>query len=179
MRSVTINRMTFDEFLTPQDIARIVEQVAERINADYAGKSPLFICVLNGAFMYASDLFRHITLPAEITFVRLKSYQGTSSSGEVEFITPLYEPVQGRDVIIIEDIVDTGLTMHSFRRLLSDAGAASVALTTFFFKPEALLYPDARPEYVGKEIPKQFIIGYGLDLDEQARNLDAVYTLRE
>ena len=178
MRSITINNMTFDEFLTPQNIAEIVERVANRINADYEGKTPLFICVLNGAFMYAADLFRHITLPAEITFVRLKSYEGTSSTGEVELITPLYEPVQGRDVIIVEDIVDSGLTMHSFRQMLLDAGAESVALTTFFFKPESLLYPDAKPEYIGMEIPRQFIIGYGLDLDEQARNLDAVYTLR-
>ncbi len=179
MRSVTINNLTFDEFLTPQDIAGIVEHVAKRINADYEGKSPMFICALNGAFVYAADLFRRITLPADITFVRLKSYDGTLSTGEVDLITPLYESVQGRDVIIIEDIVDSGLTMHFFRQMLLDAGAESVALTAFLFKPEALQYEDARPEYIGKEIPKKFIIGYGLDLDDQARNLDAVYQLRE
>ncbi len=179
MRSVTINGMTFDEFLTPKDITDIVERVAQRIEADYEGKNPLFICALNGAFIYAADLFRRVHIPAEITFVRLKSYDGTSSTGEVELITPLYESVQGRDVIIIEDIVDSGLTMHIFRQMLLDAGAESVALTAFLFKPEALQYEDARPEYIGKEIPKKFIIGYGLDLDEQARNLDAVYQLRE
>lgn len=179
MRSVTVNNMVFDEFLTPKDIAAIVERVAERINADYQGKSPLFICALNGAFVYAADLFRRIQVPAEITFVRLKSYDGTSSTGEVELITPLYESVQGRDVIIVEDIVDSGLTMHVFRKMLLEAGAESVALTSFLFKPEALQYEDARPEYIGKEIPKKFIIGYGLDLDDQARNLDAVYQLRE
>lgn len=179
MRSVTINGMTFDEFLTPKDITDIVERVAQRIEADYEGKNPLFICALNGAFIYAADLFRRVHIPAEITFVRLKSYDGTSSTGEVELITPLYESVQGRDVIIIEDIVDSGLTMHIFRQMLLDAGAESVALTAFLFKPAALQYEDARPEYIGKEIPKKFIIGYGLDLDEQARNLDAVYQLRE
>lgn len=179
MRSVTINGMTFDEFLTPKDITDIVERVAQRIEADYEGKNPLFICALNGAFIYAADLFRRVHIPAEITFVRLKSYDGTSSTGEVELITPLYESVQGRDVIIIEDIVDSGLTMHIFRQMLLDAGAESVALTAFLFKPEALQYEDARPEYIGKEIPKKFIIGYGLDLDEQARNLNAVYQLRE
>ncbi len=178
MRSVTYHNMTFDEFLTPKDIEGIVEHVASRINADYEGKSPLFICALNGAFVYAADLFRRIKLPADITFVRLKSYDGTSSTSEVELITPLYEPVQGRDVIIIEDIVDSGLTMHIFRQMLLDAGAESVALTAFLFKPEALQYEDARPEYIGREIPNKFIIGYGLDLDDQARNLDAVYQLR-
>ena len=178
MRSVTYHNMTFDEFLTPKDIEGIVEHVSSRINADYEGKSPLFICALNGAFVYAADLFRRIKLPADITFVRLKSYDGTSSTGEVELITPLYEPVQGRDVIIIEDIVDSGLTMHIFRQMLLDAGAESVALTAFLFKPEALQYEDARPEYIGREIPNKFIIGYGLDLDDQARNLDAVYQLR-
>lgn len=178
MRSVTYHNMTFDEFLTPKDIEGIVEHVASRINADYEGKSPLFICALNGAFVYAADLFRRIKLPADITFVRLKSYDGTSSTGEVELITPLYEPVQGRDVIIIEDIVDSGLTMHIFRQMLLDAGAESVALTAFLFKPEALQYEDARPEYIGREIPNKFIIGYGLDLDDQARNLDAIYQLR-
>lgn len=178
MRSVTYHNMTFDEFLTPKDIEGIVEHVASRINADYEGKSPLFICALNGAFVYAADLFRRIKLPADITFVRLKSYDGTSSTGEVELITPLYEPVQGRDVIIIEDIVDSGLTMHIFRQMLLDAGAESVALTAFLFKPEALQYEDARPEYIGREIPNKFIIGYGIDLDDQARNLDAVYQLR-
>lgn len=178
MRSVTYHNMTFDEFLTPKDIEGIVEHVASRINANYEGKSPLFICALNGAFVYAADLFRRIKLPADITFVRLKSYDGTSSTGEVELITPLYEPVQGRDVIIIEDIVDSGLTMHIFRQMLLDAGAESVALTAFLFKPEALQYEDARPEYIGREIPNKFIIGYGLDLDDQARNLDAVYQLR-
>ena len=178
MRSVTYHNMTFDEFLTPKDIEGIVEHVPSRINANYEGKSPLFICALNGAFVYAADLFRRIKLPADITFVRLKSYDGTSSTGEVELITPLYEPVQGRDVIIIEDIVDSGLTMHIFRQMLLDAGAESVALTAFLFKPEALQYEDARPEYIGREIPNKFIIGYGLDLDDQARNLDAIYQLR-
>lgn len=179
MRTVTFNNMTFREFLTPKDIAGIVESVAKRINADYEGKNPLFICALNGAFIYAADLFRRITPPAEITFVRLKSYDGTSSTGEIELITPLYEPVQGRDVIIIEDIVESGLTMHYFKQTLLEAGAASVAVTSLVFKPASLVYEDARPEYIGKEIPQAFIIGYGLDIDEQARNLDAIYQLQE
>ena len=179
MRSVRINDLTFDEFLTPETIASLVDQVAVRINTDYAGKHPLFVCVLNGAFMYASDLFKRITVPAEITFVRLKSYSGTQTTGKITELIPLQQSVEGRDVIIVEDIVDTGLTMHHFRRMLYEQGAASVALTSFLFKSDSLQYEDAKPEYIGKEIPTKFILGYGLDLDEQARNLDAVYILHQ
>lgn len=179
MRSVRINDLTFDEFLTPDDIARLVDQVAVRINTDYADKHPLFVCVLNGAFMYASDLFKRITVPSEITFIRLKSYSGTQTTGTIRELIPLQQSVEGRDVIIIEDIVDTGLTMHHFRRMLREQGVRSVALTSFLFKSDSLVYEDAKPEYIGIEIPTKFILGYGLDLDEQGRNLDAVYMLRQ
>ena len=120
MQSVTINNLIFDEYLSQQEIAAIVSEVAERINTDYAGREPLFICVLNGAFIYASDLFKHITLPAEITFVRLKSYEGTSTTGKVNMLIPLQVPIKDRDIIVIEDIVDTGLTMHGFIQQLKD-----------------------------------------------------------
>ena len=125
MQIVTVNELTFDEYLSEQEIASLVKDVASRINADYAGKEPLFICVLNGAFMYASDLFKQITVPAEITFVRLKSYEGTATTGKVNMLIPLQVPVEGRDVIIVEDIVDTGLTMHGFMQQLREAGVAS------------------------------------------------------
>ena len=107
MQSVSINNLTFDEYLSQQEIATIVAQVAERINADYAGREPLFIFLLNAAFMYASDLFKLITLPADITFVRLKSYEGTATTGKVNMLIPLQTSVKDRDVIIMEDIVDT------------------------------------------------------------------------
>jgi hypoxanthine phosphoribosyltransferase len=178
MQSVEVNGLVFDEYLSAEKIAEIVGNVAERINSDYAGKEPLFICVLNGAFMYASDLFKRITLPCEITFVRLKSYEGTSTTGEVKILTPLSMDIAGRDVIIIEDIVDTGLTMHGFMHQLKDMGANSVELTSFLFKPEALKYTDATPKYTGLEIPTKFVLGYGLDFDEKGRNLPALYVLR-
>ena len=108
MQSVEVNGLVFDEYLSVEKIAEIVGKVAERINHDYAGKEPLFICVLNGAFMYASDLFKRITLSCEITFVRLKSYEGTATTGEVKILTPLTANIQGRDVIVIEDIVEIG-----------------------------------------------------------------------
>ena len=178
MQSVVVNNLTFNEYLSEQEIASIVKNVAERINADYAGKEPLFICVLNGAFMFASDLFKHITLPAEITFVRLKSYEGTATTGKVNMLVPLQVPVKDRDLIIIEDIVDTGLTMHGFIKHLKEEGAASVELASFLFKPNALQSADATPKYIGKSIPTKFVLGYGLDFDEKGRNLPALYVLR-
>ena len=178
MQSVEVNGLIFDEYLSAEKIAEIVGNVAERINSDYAGKEPLFICVLNGAFMYASDLFKCITLPSEITFVRLKSYEGTATTGEVKILTPLSVDIKDRDVIVIEDIIDTGLTMHGFMKQLKDMGAKSVELTSFLLKPEALKYADATPKYAGLEIPTKFVLGYGLDFDEKGRNLPALYVLR-
>jgi hypoxanthine phosphoribosyltransferase len=178
MQSVEVNGLVFDEYLSADKIAELVDNVAERINRDYAGRAPLFICVLNGAFMYASDLFKRITLPCEITFVRLKSYEGTSTTGDVKILTPLTVDIKGRDVIVIEDIVDTGLTMHGFIHQLQEMGANSVELTSFLFKPEALKYADATPKYAGLEIPTKFVLGYGLDFDEKGRNLPALYVLR-
>ena len=179
MASVSVNNRIFDEYVSAQEIARYVSKVAERINTDYAGKKPLFICVLNGAFMYASDLFKQITLPAEITFVRLKSYEGTCSTGEVQVLTGLSADVKGRDVIVVEDIVDTGLTMHGFVKYLKEHGANSVEITSFLFKPDSLQYVDAEPKYVGLSIPTKFVLGYGLDYDELGRNLPALYVLRD
>lgn len=178
MRTFEAQGMTFEETLTPEMIQKEVARVAGEINRDFAGKEPLFICVLNGAFIFAADLFRKITLHADITFVRLKSYTGMGASGEVREIVNLYEDIRGRDVIVIEDIVDTGNSMHYFKKELFEAGAESVEVCSFLFKPEALQREDARPKYVGFEIPKQFILGYGLDLDEFERNRDAVYTLK-
>jgi hypoxanthine phosphoribosyltransferase len=178
MQSVEVNGLVFDEYLSADKIAELVDNVAERINRDYAGRAPLFICVLNGAFMYASDLFKRITLPCEITFVRLKSYEGTTTTGDVKILTPLTVDIKDRDVIVIEDIVDTGLTMHGFIHQLQEMGANSVELTSFLFKPEALKYADATPKYAGLEIPTKFVLGYGLDFDERGRNLPALYVLR-
>ena len=178
MQSVTVNNLIFDEYLSQDEIAALVSNVAERINHDYAGRELLFVCVLNGAFMYASDLFKHITLPAEITFVRLKSYEGTATTGKVNMLIPMQTTVKDRDIIIVEDIVDTGLTMHGFIQQLKNEGARSVELTSFLFKPDSLQFPDATPKYIGKSIPTKFVLGYGLDFDEKGRNLPSLYVLR-
>lgn len=177
MKSITVNNLIFDEYLSKEEIAARVAAVAERINTDYKGREPLFICVLNGAFMYASDLLKHITLPAEITFVRLKSYEGTATTGKVNMLIPLQTSIIDRDIIIIEDIVDTGLTMHGFIQHLKEGGARSVEITSFLFKPDSLQFADATPKYIGKSIPTKFVLGYGLDYDEKGRNLDSLYIL--
>ena len=168
--------MTFAESISSEEIQRHVRRIAAAINADYAGTEPLFICVLNGAFMYAADLMKYITLPSEITFVRLKSYEGTETTGKVNMLIPLQVDVKGRDVIVVEDIVDTGITMRAFMNDLRAIGAKSVALTSFLYKPDSLRYEEVTPKYYGLAIPPAFIIGYGLDINEKARNLDAIYT---
>ena len=168
--------MEFAESISANEIQEAVNRVAAAINADYAGRELLFVCVLNGAFMYASDLMKRITLPCEITFVRMKSYEGTETTGKVNMLIPLQVDVKGRDVIVIEDIVDTGITMHAFMEELRKMGAKSVELTSMLYKPESLRYEDVKPKYYGLAIPPAFIIGYGLDINEKARNLASIYT---
>ena len=168
----------FRKLFSESEIQERIAKIAAEIKADLGDKSPLFIAVLNGAFMYASDLFKRITLPAEITFVRLKSYEGTATTGDVKMLNPLAVNVAGKDVVVVEDIVDTGLTMHGFLKHLQAQGANSVEITSFLFKPDALQYPDATPKYVGLSIPTKFVLGYGLDYDEKGRNYPSLYVLR-
>ena len=160
-----------------EEIALAVKHVAEQLNNDYAGKEPVFLVVLNGAFMFASDLMKEVNFDCQVSFVKLSSYEGTSSTGNLKQLIGLGIDVQGKDVIIIEDIVESGLTMHHTLELLKQQGAASVEICAFVHKPMKLQYEDARPKYVGKLIKDSFIIGYGLDIDGFARNLPEVYEL--
>ena len=171
--------MTFEERFTPAQIQEAVTHLAQRINHDYEGRQPLFICVLNGAFVFAADLMRQVSLDCRITFVRLRSYEGTATTGQITELIGLSEDVYHRDVIVVEDIVDTGNTMHYFKHKLEENGATSVRVASLLFKPDALQREDARPDYIGFEVPKHFCIGYGLDLDGLCRNLDAIYTLKQ
>ena len=180
MRSIEEQGYTFHEWLTPEQIAKDVAQVADRISADYADKEPLFVVVLNGAFVFAADLIRALkNVRCEVTFIRVSSYWGMSSTGQLEFIVPLQQVVDNRDVIIIEDIVDTGLTIHQLKAHLRGLGATSVKVASRLFKPGKLEYDDAKPDYVGHELTDEFVVGYGLDFDGFVRNLDAIYKVQE
>ncbi len=170
----------FEEWLTPAQIAKDVQQVADRISADYKDKEPLFVVVLNGAFVFASDLLRALQdIRCEVTFIRVSSYYGMASTGQLEFIVPLQQVVDQRDVIIIEDIVDTGLTIHQLKAHMRAQGATSVRVATMLFKPNKQEYDDAKPDYIGREMTDEFVIGYGLDFDGFVRNLDAIYKVTD
>lgn len=179
MADITVNGLTFEPYLTREKIAEQVQRVANEIRRDCKSENPLFLCVLNGAFMFAADLIRQVDLPmSEITFIRFKSYEGTTSTGVVKEIMGLNEDISGREIIIIEDIVDTGTTAVQLRAMLEEHNPASVKMATLLFKPESLKQGKA-PEYVGFSIPSKFILGYGLDLDSVARNLPDIYVLKE
>lgn len=181
MRTIDEQGYHFEEWLTPEQIAKDVQQVAKHISADYKDKEPLFVVVLNGAFVFAADLIRGLDqdIRCEETFIRVSSYYGMASTGRLEFIVPLQQVVENRDVIIVEDIIDSGLTIHQLKAHLRGLGASSVRVATMLFKPNKLEFEDARPEYVGHEISDEFVIGYGLDFDGFVRNLDAVYKVKE
>lgn len=178
MKRKTYKGLTFRPFIERETISEQVNRLGQRISADYAGEYPLLICVLNGAAPFAIDLFRALDIDAEITFIRLKSYEGTGSTGTVKQIMGLNEDLTGRHVIIVEDIIDTGRTMKRLQADIQAMNPASVRIATLLFKPEALEVK-IEPDYVGFEIPKKFIIGYGLDIDGMARNLNEIYVLDE
>ena len=180
MRTIDEQGYHFEEWLTPDMIAKDVQQVADLISADYKDKEPLFVVVLNGAFVFAADLIRALKgVRCEQTFIRVSSYFGMASTGRLEFIVPLQQVVENRDVIIVEDIVDTGLTIHQLKAHMRGLGAASVRVVSMLFKPSKLEYDDAKPDYIGREISEEFVIGYGLDFDGFQRNLDAIYKVKE
>ena len=175
---VQYGERVFTLSMSRQEIADIVTRLADRLNADYGGRKPLFLVMLNGAFMFAADLMKKVNMDCTMSFVKLSSYVGMSSTGEVSVLLGLETDVRDRDVVIVEDIVESGLTMHAALEQLRQAGAKSVEICSFVFKPNRLEYEDARPKYVGKAIGDDFIIGYGLDLDGLARNLPEVYVLK-
>lgn len=179
-KEVQYGDLCFRRYLDADTIAHAVHEVAEQLNRDYQGKTPLFLLVLNGAFMFASDLMKQISFECTMSCVKLSSYQGgLQSTGKVRELMGLNEDIHGKDIIIVEDIVDTGTTMHHLIPQLKEKGATSVEVCTFLLKPAALKHEDARPKYAAVEIPNKFIIGYGLDIEEQARNLPEVYELKK
>lgn len=176
--AIEYNGLTFVPYITRTQIQARIEQLGAVITNEYKGKRPLLLCVLNGAFPFASDLFREIDTDAEIAFIRFKSYEGTQSTGAVKEIMGLTENIEGRSVIVVEDIIDTGHTIHQLIKELKQRNPADLKVATLLFKPEALVRP-VEPDYVGFNIPKKFIVGYGLDIDGLARNLKDIYILKD
>jgi len=178
MSRVTIKDKTFETSIPEAEILERVKAVAAQINQDMADKNPLFLAVLNGAFVFAADLMREITIPCEISFVKLASYQGTTSTGKVHEVLGVNENLSGRTIVIIEDIIDTGLTMKQMIESLGTRNPESIHICTLLLKPEKLK-EKLDVEYVAFRIPNDFILGYGLDYDQQGRNLRDIYTLVE
>lgn len=178
MNRITIKDKTFEVSMSEAQIKARVKELAQEISRDMEGKNPLLLGVLNGAFIFAADLMREMTIPCEISFVKLASYQGTTSTGTIHEVLGINEDLSGRHVIIVEDIVESGLTIKRMVEQLGTRGPASVSICTLFFKPERLK-EDLHLDYVAFRIPNDFILGYGLDYDQQGRGLKDLYTLVE
>lgn len=167
----------FDLFIPEASIQQAVQKIAQQINEDYTNLNPLFLTVLNGAFMFAADLMKGITIPVELSFIKLKSYQGTKSTGNIDSLIGLQEEITGRHVIVLEDIVDTGNTLKYTLEALSSRNTASIAIATLLHKPE-MTKVSLDLKYAGFEIPNRFVVGYGLDYDGYGRNLKDIYQLK-
>ncbi|ATA84550.1 adenylate kinase [Capnocytophaga sputigena] len=176
MELIKINDKTFEPYVSAEELNQIAERMASEVYQDLQESRPIFIAVLNGSFMFAADFLRHYKGECEISFVKMASYQGTQSTGKVHQLIGLSTPVEGRDVVILEDIIDTGNTLEEIYRLFENQKVKSFRIATLFFKPDAYK-KDLKIDYVGKPIPNRFIVGYGLDFDEIARNLPQVYQL--
>ena len=176
MELIKINDKTFEPYVSAKELNQIAERMASEVYQDLQESRPIFIAVLNGSFMFAADFLRHYKGECEISFVKMASYQGTQSTGKIHQLIGLSTPVEGRDVVILEDIIDTGNTLEEIYRLFENQKVKSFRIATLFFKPDAYK-KDLKIDYVGKPIPNRFIVGYGLDFDEIARNLPQVYQL--
>lgn len=176
MHEITIKDRRFRRSIAHEEIQEAVRKVGEAINRDLADSNPLFICVLNGAFMFAGDLMKVVNIPCEITFIKLSSYEGLVTTGVVKEVMGLNESVVGRNVVVVEDIVDTGITMEKIIKSLEAKGAGTIKVVTFLQKPEAL-QRNIKIDYVAMKIPNDFIVGYGLDYDSYGRNLKDIYTV--
>ena len=178
MDTIQIKDKLFTVSIREQEIQKEVIRVANEINRDLAGKNPLFLSVLNGSFMFTADLLKHITIPCEISFVKLASYQGGSSTGSIKEVIGINEDIAGRTIVIVEDIVDTGNTYQHLAELLKAHKAKDIRIATMTFKPDT--YDKSLPvHYIGINIPSLFVVGRGLDYDGLGRNLVDIYQLHE
>jgi hypoxanthine phosphoribosyltransferase len=177
MNEVNLKDKTFEVFITDTEIVEIVDSIANDIN-NSGVKDPLFIAVMNGAFLFAADVMRKITISnAEISFIKLSSYEGTETTGKVDELIGVSDDISGRNIIVLEDIIDTGITLEKIISLLKKEEVADIKVATLLFKPDAYT-KDIHIDFIGKSIPNDFVVGYGLDYDEIGRNLPHIYKLK-
>ncbi len=178
MSTIKVHDKYFIPYMKEDVVLNRVQEMAKQIDADYRGKKPLFIAILNGSFIFAADLFKSITIDAEICFIKLASYKGTKSTGQVITAIGLDTDIVGRHIIILEDIIDTGKTMNEFLPQLHNQQPASLKIAALLHKPEATTYP-IKIDYLGFSVPDKFLLGYGLDYDGLGRNLKEIYRLTD
>lgn len=178
MKVIQVQDKSFSIFITEDEIQSAVERVAEQINTDMKDKDPLFLIILNGAYVFAADLMKKITLPSELSFVKMSSYIGTKTTSVVRELIGLDEILTGRTVVILEDIIDTGITMGVTTKKLKKLGAEDVRIATLLFKPDAFQM-NYHIDYIGIKIPNDFIVGYGLDYNGYGRNYPEIYKIIE
>lgn len=176
MQTILVKDKKFKLTISAEEISAVIDNLARQLNRDLKDKDPLFLVVLNGAFIFAADLYRKIEIPSEISFVKLASYSGTSSTSNVKELIGLNERLKGRTVVILEDIIDTGTTMQYLINKLLYLGVAEVKMVALLFKPSAFR-ESFRIDYLGMEIPNEFIVGYGLDYDGFGRNYADIYKI--
>lgn len=178
MKRIQLLDKEFSLSIPASDIKRAIWQMADKINRDLKDKNPLMVCILNGSFMFSADLMKLVEFPCQISFVKLASYEGMGSTGKVKELIGFNEELKGRTVVLLEDIVDTGVTVENSVEQLLQTGASEVIVATLLYKPEACK-KDIKLDYVGMEIPNDFIVGYGLDYNGYGRNLPDIYSLVE
>lgn len=178
MNNIRIKDKEFELYLSREKIESAIKRIAKYIETDMGSKDPLFIVILNGAFMFAADLFKEMRMPCEISFMRLASYQGTKSTNQVKELIGMNEDLKGRHIIILEDIIDTGITLEHLQNTLNKYRPASIRLATLLFKPEAF-QKDYPIHYIGIRIHNEFVVGYGLDYDGHGRNFANIFKVVE
>lgn len=178
METITVKDLSFKPFISEEELDVAIKKVAQKINEDYKGKTPIFLGVLNGSFMFMGDLMKSINLDCYTSFVKMASYEGTESTGKINELIGLNEDIEGEDIILVEDIVDTGNTLVKLFDILKEKNPKSIKIATLLYKPEAYK-KDHKIDYVGKEIPNAFVLGYGLDYDGLGRNLSSIYVLKD
>lgn len=175
---IKLHDLEFEVFISEEEITKAINNISDQLNTKYSGKNPVFLGILNGAFMFASEIIKRFQGDCEVSFVKMGSYEGTETTGKVNTLLGLNQDLKGRQVILLEDIVDTGNTLVRIDEILNAAEVESYEVVTLFFKPEA--YKKNIPvQLIGMEIPNKFIVGYGLDYDGLGRNLTQVYKRKE